>query len=229
MKMEKLERIPVDFDLDSMLGHLRLSGDGAKSKEFAELLEQAAEIATPKVLYAVSYIEAKARDSVRFGGETFTSRVLRVNLEDVERVFPYIATCGSELDSIDTEYDMLKQYWLDEIKSKALLAAMQHLYTHIDEHHRPGKLSTMNPGSSAAGVWPIEQQRELFAIFGDVEASIGVRLTDSCLMIPNKTVSGVFFATNGSFESCQLCPREKCKGRRAPYDPESVVKYAEEN
>jgi hypothetical protein len=47
---------------------------------------------------------------------------------------------------------------------------------------------------------------------------VGVRLTDSCLMMPTKSVSGIRFPTETSFESCQLCPRDDCPGRRAPYD-----------
>ena len=213
--MKKLDDIPVEFSLDAMLEHLHLKKGSKEAAEFEELLEHAKAAANPKALYTISYIEKRDKDSVQFGDATFTSRVLSVNLEHVERVFPYIVTCGHELENIDTDYDMLKQYWLDEIKAKSLFAAVQYLYNHIDEHHKPGSLSTMNPGSSAAYVWPIEQQRQLFSIFGDVEASIGVRLTDSCLMIPNKTVSGILFATEISFESCQLCPREVCKNRRA--------------
>jgi hypothetical protein len=66
-------------------------------------------------------------------------------------------------------------------------------------------------------VWPIEQQRSLFALFGDVEALIGVALTESYLMLPTKSVSGVYFETDQSFISCQLCTREACPGRRAKY------------
>jgi predicted transcriptional regulator len=45
-----------------------------------------------------------------------------------------------------------------------------------------------------------------------------VRLTESFLMLPTKTVSGIFFPTEATFESCQLCPREECPNRRAPYE-----------
>jgi hypothetical protein len=76
----------------------------------------------------------------------------------------------------------------------------------------------MNPGSLQN--WPITQQNELFSIFRNVEALIGVRLTQSCLMIPLKSVSGIYFPTQIKFESCQLCPREKCEGRRALYNLE---------
>jgi len=37
--------------------------------------------------------------------------------------------------------------------------------------------------------------------------------------VPVKSVSGIMFPTEMSFESCGLCPREVCPGRRAAYDP----------
>jgi hypothetical protein len=45
-----------------------------------------------------------------------------------------------------------------------------------------------------------------------------VELTDSFLMIPNKTVSGIYFPTERDFRTCQVCHREKCPNRRAPFD-----------
>ena len=81
-----------------------------------------------------------------------------------------------------------------------------------------GKLSRMNPGSLPD--WPLSEQKPLFAVLGEGPAKIGVQLKDSFLMVPVKTVSGIFFPAEEKFESCQLCPREKCPGRRAPYDPE---------
>ena len=50
--------------------------------------------------------------------------------------------------------------------------------------------------------------------------AIGVKLTESYLMEPNKSVSGIRFPTEERFESCMLCPRQDCPGRRSAYDPE---------
>jgi predicted transcriptional regulator len=76
----------------------------------------------------------------------------------------------------------------------------------------------MNPGSLTD--WPLREQRALFSLLGDVQATVGVELTNSLLMVPTKSVSGIFFPAEESFASCQLCPREACPNRRAPYDPE---------
>ena len=78
--------------------------------------------------------------------------------------------------------------------------------------------ATMDPGSGDADVWPIEQQKELFSVFGDVETLIGVRLTDSMLMIPTMSVSGIVFPTETEFASCQVCHRGGCPRRTAPFD-----------
>jgi hypothetical protein len=101
----------------------------------------------------------------------------------------------------------------------ALRAAMSHLVAHLQEAYALETLVSMNPGAGDMSVWPIEQQRELFAFFGGLPESIGVVLTESCLMVPNKSVSGLLYPSKDGFQSCQLCHRERCPGRRAPFDP----------
>ncbi len=169
---------------------------------------------------------------MEIGGVKFTSRVLRVNLDKVERVFPYVITCGRELDGIEIpSADFIKGYYLDQIKETALILARRYVEDYLKKRYALGQLSRMAPGAGAADDWLITQQKELFSIFGGrdkVEEFIGVRLTDTFLMVPIKSVSGIFFPTEVRFESCQICPREGCIGRRAPYDPALVKKYRPE-
>jgi hypothetical protein len=73
--------------------------------------------------------------------------------------------------------------------------------------------------------WPIEEQRPLFQLLGDVPAAIGVRLTESLLMLPAKSVSGIYFPTETSFFSYQLCPRKRCDSRKARYNLKLALEY----
>ena len=98
----------------------------------------------------------------------------------------------------------------------ALRAASAHAREYISSTYRPGDTSSMSPGSLSD--WPITQQRQLFSLLGDVRGAIGVELTDSFLMVPIKSLSAMIFPTEANFESCRLCQREDCPGRRAPYD-----------
>ena len=222
--MTILDQIPVVLSAKRVLERLHLDGDAKYAEDVRELIDVVQPRIRPKVLYDVCYIDSKDTDTVEFGSARFTSRVLRVNLDKVERVFPYIATCGTEADDIEIPSDdLMKKFILDAIKEMALREAMAYFHKHIKVNYIPGKMSAMNPGSLED--WPISQQKELFSVFGDVGKLIGVRLTESYLMIPIKSVSGIYFPTEVSFENCQLCPREKCPGRRSPYDEKLKEKY----
>lgn len=217
--MEVLDNIPFELDFNKLISKLHLEKRSEYIAEVQSLVKAVTSAIKPKAIYEVSYIQDKNYDTVTIGGVKFTSHILCVNLDKVERVFPYIATCGKELDEVDIPSDdFLTRYWLDTIKEMALAVSMGYLSDYIRKKFALGRTSRMSPGSAAADVWPIQQQKQLFSIFGNVEVLIGVKLTDSFLMIPNKSVSGIIFPTEISFQSCQVCPREKCPGRSAPYD-----------
>ena len=114
-------------------------------------------------------------------------------------------------------------YCLDTIKGMALKTALDCLRKHISDNYMPGRLSTMNPGSLED--WPIKQQKELFSVFDDTMNTVGVTLSDSYLMTPVKSVSGILFPAKINFESCRLCSREECSERRTPFDPEEIKRY----
>ena len=231
--MEVLNGIPIELDLEAVIKRMRLRkrSDNILGN-IREMLDIARPIAKPKAVFDVAYIENKNGDSMEIGGVEFKSRVLRINLDKVERVFPYVVTCGRELDEIDIpSTDFIKGYFLDQIKETAVVLARQYVEGYLKKRYALGQLSRMAPGAGAGDDWPITQQKELFSLFGGrekVEELIGVRLTDSFLMVPIKSVSGIFFPTEIRFESCQICPREQCIGRRAAYDPEVVKKYQPE-
>ncbi len=212
-----LDEIPFQPNLEPLMKRVRLTEEGPFAKDFARLAGEAQEVARPKALYRLAFIEARDGDTVTIDGVAFTSRILRVNLEQAHRVFAYVATCGREIQQWTlSQSDLLYQYWAEMLEESALRCAIQALNAHITTHHHPGPSSTMAPGS--LGNWPLAEQRALFALLGDTHANIGVELTGSLMMVPTKSVSGIRFPTEQSFESCQLCPRENCPGRRAPYD-----------
>ena len=223
--MRILDEIDFDIDPDEVLRRAHLTEADADITQGArELVDQAQQVARPKAVYEVCYVENKRPDSVELGGITFTSYVLRVNLCQVERIFAYVATCGTELTEISAPAgDMLLDYCLDIIKEMALRAALGHLSEHLKAKYALGQTSSMNPGSLED--WPITQQEQLFAIFGNVEQLVGVRLTESFLMVPTKSVSGIIFPTEIKFESCQLCTREHCPNRHSSYAPELAKRY----
>lgn len=217
MKPEILNDIPFEIDLADLLQRLHVDESNDDAEVVRRLAAAARSAGRPKAMYKIAYVEDRGENSIVLDRVTFTSRVLRVNLDQVHRVFAYVATCGMELETWSRSIeDVFQRYWADAIKATALGSALRALDRHVAENHRPGQTSTMNPGSLED--WPLPQQRPLFELLGGPREAVGVELTDSFLMVPNKSVSGIRFATEVRFESCQLCPRPKCSGRRAAYE-----------
>jgi len=218
--MEKLEAIPVSLDILSVRHELRGGDEG----QIQALLEVAKPLISGKALYQASYIEKKLEDAVIIDGICLRSRVLSKNLEKVGRVFPYIVTIGKGLEErADASVDLLEKYYLDQIGNVALSEGRKHLEAHLRSRFGLNGLSFMSPGS--LGDWPIEEQAPLFSIFKGAEDSIGVSLTKSLVMIPKKSVSGIYFPTEVTFYSCQLCPRQSCEGRKARYNEDLAKEY----
>lgn len=210
---------PFKINLDSLKSRLRMQDDDGYLNELTRLVAEAESVGKPKGFYKPVYIDAKGEDYVEIEGKRFTSRILRVNLEQAHRVFPYVSTCGTELEKwAKTIEDPLHQFWADAIKVEALTNAFDTMNKHLVQTFHPGKSATMSPGSLSD--WPITEQQYLFSLLGDTQEAIGVQLTESMLMIPTKSISGIRFPTEVDFESCQLCPREVCPGRRATYNSE---------
>ena len=215
-----LDDIPFEPNISALTKHLRIKPGSSYVDELQSLVDDAKSLAKPKAMYRAAYIDSKNDNTVVIDGVTFTSRVLSVNFAQTHRVFAYVATCGAELGTWahGNKDDLLHSFWCEAIKEAALRDASVALNQHLKTCYDLGRTATMNPGSLPN--WPIQQQRPLFQLLGDPYTAIGVELTDSYLMEPNKSVSGIRFPTEERFESCMLCPRQDCPGRRSAYNPD---------
>ena len=225
--MEIVTNISVRLSLDEIRRRLHMKQDRDISS-LKDLIDTAQKLIEPKALYNVCYIDEKAHDAITVDGVRLRSRVLRKNLEEVERIFPFVITIGPKLGAKQNACaDFLEKFYLDTIGNVALNSVRKQLEGHLKSKYAIDKVSSMAPGSLSD--WPIEEQAPLFKLLGDVETAIGVKLTRNLLMMPTKSVSGIYFPTEVSFYSCQLCPRERCESRKAKYDKALAGEYGIKN
>ena len=221
--MEILQNLTTQIDLQEVRKSLRLDRQG-DTQLAQRLIDKAKTLIEPKAAYKLCYIDEKLPDAVIIDGLRLESKVLRKNIDEVERIFPYVISIGEALEQASREMsDLLEAYYLDVIGNIALTAVRKQLHDHLCSKFALKKISFMSPGS--LGDWPIESQSQLFQLLPGIEASIGVRLNKSFLMIPTKSVSGIYFQTEVSFFNCQLCQRGKCPGRKARYNEDLAREY----
>ena len=216
--LRKLDNIPITVTLEQALKRLRIE-EPEDIDLISGLFETAKNIARPKVLCREAYVEEISGRNVRINGVDFESDVLAMNLKNIHRVFAYVCTCGTEVDDWShNEKDYIVSLWLDMIKEMFLFDANMFLREHLKNALRLEKFSSVNPGSGDEENWHISQQVQLFDLIGGVKEEIGVTLTDSYLMTPIKSTSGLLFPTETEFVNCALCRRENCVGRRVEFD-----------
>jgi hypothetical protein len=218
--MESVVLDPLEYRIDrqSLLARMHLKEGSGHAGKFEALIREAEAVAHPRAIYRMAFIESRDDRNVLAEGLRFQSRVLKVNLDNLHRFFAFVVTSGRELEAwANAKTDLLERFWADEINQAVVICARSSLNSHLQERYGLAKIAHMSPGSLPD--WPLEEQRVLFELLGDTRKTIGVELTESMLMVPLKSVSGIVFANGEGFASCRLCPREACPGRRVPYEP----------
>ena len=130
-----------------------------------------------------------------------------------------MSTVGSEVEASRP----MKRFCLDAVLNNVMFEATRYLRSHLERQFSIKQLSNLNPGETES--FPIDQQRKIFKILGNVEGMIGVKLTENCALVPTKSHSGIYYSTETEFISCRLCTHQRCSGRRAPYEPELAEQY----
>jgi len=217
MERYLLDEIPVKVDKNDVIKALLLE-DADDIELVSGLFYKAKEIARPKALYKTVYIDEVDPPYVTVDGVVFESEVLAKTMEGIHRAFAYVCTCGAEVDEWShLEKDYVVGFWLDIVKELFLYDASQYLHNYIKSKYDLKTLSSINPGSGNVDNWLITQQKLLFPLIGNVREDAGVLLTDSCLMLPTKSTSGLLFASAKEYVNCAYCERKNCKNRRAEY------------
>ncbi len=213
-----LDDIPVNIDVPMVLQSIKSNGSSKRVEtEIRELIEKVLPVVRPKVMYKVAQVTMVDGKRLAVDGVEFTHHVPSLNFSLGERVFPYVATCGLEIEAMKFPGDLMKDYCLNIIKNVILMrAASKYFEDHLKQTYMLQELSRIGPGEAMGST---AQQRPLFSLLGDVEGAVGVKLSEHNMMVPEKSSSGIFFETAVRIESCQLCPNQ-CNARRAPYDPE---------
>lgn len=204
-----------DFDIvietkevKRLLGHREESGRKTRARTdevVAEAIEQAGRL----VSVAGIYVDAA-------GGDLPGSTVF----DGLERVAYCVCTIGPELEGevsrLSADDQLLRAVVLDAAGSVAAEAVAEHMDRAIQDMAADEGLKTSCRASPGYGDWDVREQKAIFEL---VPADrIGVRLSESSMMIPRKSVSFAIHidehpARMRSENSCRNCGREDCSYR----------------
>lgn len=223
----------MEIDTKSVCSYLGYSSDSEPPARISSLIEEYAEEAhhliVPSFSYVIRDIELVQDSRVFVEGSddllshliVFESEVIARLLRQCRRVAVLLVTIGIHLEEMTSKLAedglILQASVLDAIGSDAVEKVADFVQNRIEEAaHAEGFVISrrFSPGYCD---WDISQQRAVFrAVTGD---SAGVHLTDRCLMIPQKSISGIIGLgpSEGNVEDynpCKTCDKDDCRGRR---------------
>lgn len=190
------------------------------------LVEQARAAATeaqalvhPAALHRVLEVTGGGTAHVAYPGGRFQGELVGRAMAGAQCLQVALCTIGLSLEErvhALIRRDVAAGLALDGAGTAALRLVAQAVEAIIaEEAHARGRTLGMRVFPGQEG-WPIEQQRHVFALLPAEE--IGVRLTDSYLMLPTKSVSFVVperAETKPEERPCDLCSKRfRCAWRR---------------
>lgn len=174
------------------------------------------------VLFFISGGELdESKDSLSVGDTCFSiGKIITRQLRGSESFAFFAATAGTGFErfqhTLQQEGDMVKVYIADAIGSVIAEKTADCMEIALDEYIRDRGWRHTNRFSPGYCGWHVSEQKKLFPLFPSAEPC-GIRLTDSSLMLPIKSVSGVIGLGDGVRKleyTCGLCTYDKCYRRK---------------
>lgn len=218
--------LKTDFDFClTVESSLRGQGiDPARAKErlikaAQEALEEAPSLLAPAALYGTLPVLDFQHERVEFAGGCFEGPLVARAMAGASEINLALCTIGSRLEERVAGLmgeDAIIALALDGAGTAAIREVSLSTAVILIERAESRGLKTgmiANPGQEG---WPIEQQQLVFDLIP--AEKINVRLTDSCLMLPRKSVTFAFAAgeeMRNDAVPCDFCSkRERCRWRR---------------
>ena len=107
-----------------------------------------------------------------------------------------VLTAGEEIDYIGT---VTLEKVFNALKLATLTSALEYIAGFLKAEWDYKEVGWLNPG--VLEELPIQENRQLFRIVGNVFEDIGVDLSENCLMIPEFTVSAIFYEKKHPYDA----------------------------
>ena len=214
----------ISIDRQQVLSNIGYCNDYEPSARIKSLvndyIENYHDFIAPSYSYTIRDIESIQGDRATIGDAiTLESKVIVRLLERCEKVAIFAMTIGNHLEEMVAYLAenglILQATVLDAIGSVAVEKLADFVQDRISEVSEAQGLTISRRFSPGYCDWDVSQQELVFrAMNGN---SSGIHLTDGCLMLPRKSISGIIGMGPSSVEDynpCKTCDKHDCMGRR---------------
>ncbi|MEJ5263216.1 MAG: vitamin B12 dependent-methionine synthase activation domain-containing protein [Ignavibacterium sp.] len=145
------------------------------------------------------------------------------DLKEVSEIFVFVCTIGKvveeKIHQLFSNGDSLNAFILDRIASELVECTANLLEQKIQSDFLKTGYNLTNRYSPGYCGWSVSEQQKLFSLLPD--KFCGVQLTESSLMIPIKSISGIYGSGYKIIRrdyQCEICDDEFCYKRKLKKD-----------
>ena len=215
----------TDLTLNRQEIYLNLGYGGSVPDEIVvemleSVLQKAHDICCPQSGYIICQGELPDRDHIQLNGVSMKiGRIIQGYLNSSSQFGVFVATAGKEYDDylhwLKQSGDIVSEFIADAVGSEIAEASVRYVTHKIAEDAATKGLLITNSYSPGYCGWHVREQKQLFSLIPNEPC--GIKLNDSCLMYPVKSVSGIV-GLGESVEltpySCNICGLQTCYKRK---------------
>lgn len=211
-------------DIYEQMGYGSNIPDPLTVRETEAMLEQTLKIIHPRFCFFISdgTLDESGHTLSVMGQDFSIGRIISRQLRKSERYAFFVATAGVEFEEFQhrlaDQNDMVKIYIADAIGSVVAEKTADKMEQELERLLIPSGWHHTNRFSPGYCGWHVSEQQKLFPLFPE-QPPCGVTLTESSLMTPIKSVSGVIGLGKDVRKldySCGLCDFKQCYKRKLP-------------
>lgn len=194
-------------------------------KKVKKLKDKSSRIIKPRIHFKKHKIHTVSSGGVQLENDhCLRSPKLSRTVRGSQEIVCFVGTVGRgierEIKRLERQKRLSEAYILDAMGSVLVENLVDQFHSHLDKHYKSQNKALGLRFSPGYCDWPVTEQKKLFELLEPHKA--GVELTESCLMQPRKSISGViplFPADNGhqqqsDYNPCWECKKSDCIARR---------------
>lgn len=211
-------------DIYEQMGYGDAQPDADVTAEVERLVDEIRTIIHPRYCFFLTKGELAPRTCLleACGRRFMLGRIIAHQLRGASAFAFFVATAGMEFEQfqhrLKEEGDMVRVFIADAIGSVIAEKTADRMEEALQRQIDTAGWKHTNRFSPGYCGWHVSAQQDLFKLFPS-EAPCGVSLTDSSLMLPIKSVSGIIGIGSDVRKlpySCGICGYQNCYKRRAP-------------
>ena len=224
LSMNRLE-IPLK-EIYSFMGYKDSEPDAETRRVTEYMLRESAQFLRPQFKYIM--LDGTHSDDMMqltlqgpAGLVTFDAgKIICRQLRGAQKYVVFVATVGTGYfqwtDAVKRRDDMFQTYVMDCVGSQIVESVADYMETVLQTEIDPSGFKRTNRFSPGYCGWHVSSQPALFSLFPE-KNPCGIELTDSCLMLPMKSVSGIIGVgpdVRYLPYTCGLCDKKDCYKRK---------------